>query len=173
MFLITWKSGGMVVLLFGILIGGAALHGAPTGGGDSTRQPSLSASTDSDSKRIQGAWYTASVESHGRKVPADRILAKGVRLIVEGDRWTLKEMRGDAHKQFTVRLDPTRKPPALEFTYDTGENKGKTSLGIYELDGTTLRICLGEPGDPRPTKFDGGGNYTLEVFNREKPKPVE
>jgi hypothetical protein len=55
--------------------------------------------------------------------------------------------------------------------YKTGEHKGMTSLGIYELDGSTLRVCLGEPGDPRPTKFHGGGTYTLEVFKREKPEP--
>ena len=170
MFVTTWKSGGMLVLLSRLVVGGAALDRAPTGVGDPTRQQ---APNDRDSRRIQGTWYTASVESHGRKVPVERILAKGVRLIVEGDRWTLKETQGDADKQFTVRLDPAKKPAALDFTYNTGQYKGKTSLGIYELDGSTLRICVGEPGDPRPTKFDGGGNYTLEVFNREKPKPVE
>lgn len=44
---------------------------------------------------------------------------------------------------------------------------------IYELDGSTLRICVGEPGDPRPARFDGGGDYTLEVFKREKPKATD
>jgi RNA polymerase sigma factor (sigma-70 family) len=42
-----------------------------------------------------------------------------------------------------------------------------------DLDGSTLRVCLGEPGDPRPTKFHGGGTYTLEGFKRAKPKARE
>jgi hypothetical protein len=32
---------------------------------------------------------------------------------------------------------------------------------------------MGEPGDPRPAKFHGGGTYTLEVFQREKPKAAD
>ena len=170
MFLTTWKTEGMLVLLGGLVIGGAALDRVGAGAADSTQQKASESPKDDDTKKLQGTWYTASVESHGRNVPVERIVAKGVRLVVESDRWTLKEAQGDADKEFAVRLDPAKRPAALDFTYNSGENKGKTSLGIYELDGNTLRICVGEPGDPRPTKFDGGGDYTLEVFKREKPK---
>jgi uncharacterized protein (TIGR03067 family) len=120
-------------------------------------------------KKLQGTWYTVAVESHGVKVPLERIRAKDVRLVVKGDQWTLKETQGDDDKEFTVRLGPTRKPRAIDIVYKTGEHKGKTSLGIYELDGNRLRVCLGEPGDPRPTRFDGRGTYTLEVFKRDRP----
>ena len=170
MFLTTWKTGGMLILLGGLVIGGAALDQVGAGAVESRQQRASDSPKDDDTKKLQGTWYTASVESHGRKVPVERIVAKDVRLVVESDRWTLKETQGDADKEFSVRLDPAKKPAALDFTYNTGENKGKTSLGIYELDGGTLRICVGEPGDPRPTQFDGGGTYTLEVFKREKPK---
>jgi RNA polymerase sigma-70 factor (ECF subfamily) len=173
MFLAKLKTVGMLVLLLGLLAGVAALVRDRAGAVQPTREKASDRSKDEEKKKLQDTWYTVSVESHGMKVPAERILAKDVRLVVEGERWTLKETRGDADKEFTVRLDPGKKPKALDIVYLTGENKGKISLGICELDGGTLRVCLGEPGDPRPTKFDGGGTYTLEVFKREKPKAAD
>jgi RNA polymerase sigma factor (sigma-70 family) len=170
MFLAKLKTAGMLVLLLGLGSGGAALVRVRAGAVESTQQKASDASKDEDQKKLQGTWYTVAVESHGMKVPVERILAKDVRLVVKSGRWTLKETQGDADKEFTVLLYPARKPKAIDIIYQTGENKGKTSLGVYELDGGTLRVCLAEPGDPRPTKFHGGGPYTLEVFKREKPK---
>jgi RNA polymerase sigma factor (sigma-70 family) len=170
MFLARLKTVGMLVLLLGLVAGGAALVCVWAGAAEATQPKTSDAPKDEDKKKLQGTWYTVAVESHGRKVPVERILAKEVRLVVEGDGWTLKETQGDADKEFTIRLDPGKKPKAIDIIYKTGEHKGKTSLGIYELDGGTFRGCLGEPGDRRPTKFDGGETYTLEVFQREKPK---
>ncbi len=168
----TFKTAGVLALLPGLLLGGgAALGRVRASAVESARVGASDASDDGDAKQLQGTWYTLSVESHGRKVPPERILAKGVRLVVEGDRWTLKEAEGDPDKEFSVRLDPAKKPAAVDIVYRTGANKGKTSLGIYELGGGTFRVCVAEPGEPRPTKFSGGGADTLEVFGREKPKP--
>jgi RNA polymerase sigma factor (sigma-70 family) len=173
MFLAKLKTVGMLVLLLGLVASVAALVRVRADAVELTRQKASDALQDEDMKKLQGTWYTVSVESHGMKVPEAKILAKNVRLVAEGDRWTLKETKGDPDKVFSVRLDPTQQPKAIDIVYQTGENKGKTSLGIYELDGSTLRVCLGEPGDPRPTKFHGGGTYTLEVFKREKPKAAD
>jgi len=173
MLLAKLKTVGMLVLLVGLLPGVAALVRDRAGAVQPTQQKASDASKNEDKKELQGTWYTVSVESHGMKVPLERILAKDVRLVVKGDQWTLKETQGDADKEFTVRLDPAKKPKAIAIVFKTGENKGKTSLGIYELDGSTLRVCLGEPGDPRPTKFHGDGTFTLEVFKREKPKAAD
>ena len=173
MLLAKLKTVGMLVLLLGVLAGVAALVIGRADAVQATQQKASDASKEEDKKKLQGTWYTVSVESHGMKVPAERILTKDVRLVVKSDQWTLKETQGDADKEYTVRLDPAKKPKAIDIVYKTGENKGKTSLGIYELDGSTLQVCLGEPGDPRPTKFHGDGTYTLEVFKREKPKAAD
>ncbi len=173
MFLAKLKTMGMLVLSLGLLAGVAAVVRDRAGAVQPTQQKEPDASKDEDKKKLQGTWYTVSVESHGMKVLEERIVAKDVRLMVKDDQWTLKEIQGDADKEFTVRLDSDKKPKAIEIVYKTGENKGKTSLGIYELDGGTLRVSLGEPGDPRPTRFRGDGTYTLEVFKREKPKAAD
>jgi RNA polymerase sigma factor (sigma-70 family) len=170
MFLAKLKTVGMFVLLLGLVVGTAALVRDRAGAVEPAQEKEPDAPKDNDKDKVQGTWYTVSVESHGMKIPEDRILAKDVRLVVKGERWTLTEAKGDADKEFTVTLDPAKKPKAIDYVYNTGEHKGKTSQGIYELDGDTLRVCVAEPGDPRPTKFDGGGARTLEVFKREKPK---
>ncbi len=46
---------------------------------------------------------------------------------------------------------------------------GKTSLGIYELDGNTLRLCAVEPGTPnRPNDFipDNDGRRIFELVRK-------
>ena len=50
---------------------------------------------------------------------------------------------------------------------------GKTALGIYELDGDTLKWCANEPGgNERPKKFssEAGTKYLLVTLKREKSK---
>ena len=47
----------------------------------------------------------------------------------------------------------TTKPKMVDLTFTAGPEKGKTSLGIYEVDGDTWKICLGLAGKGRPKEF--------------------
>ena len=50
---------------------------------------------------------------------------------------------------------------------DTAEQRsnGKTRLGIYEVDGDTLTIIAGKPGDHlRPLSFDEPGKFSEFFF---------
>jgi uncharacterized protein (TIGR03067 family) len=48
--------------------------------------------------------------------------------------------------------------------------KGQVVVGIYELDGDTLRVCLPEPGTgkERPTEFSGKQGRSLTIYERRK-----
>jgi hypothetical protein len=98
MFLAKLKTGGMLVLLLGLIMGGAALVRVWAGAVESLPQKASDASKDEDKKKLQGTWYTVSVESRGMKVPVERIVVKNVRLVVKSDGRTLKETQGDADK---------------------------------------------------------------------------
>jgi len=53
---------------------------------------------------------------------------------------------------------------------DTAEqiSNGKTSLGIYEVDGDTLTIIATDPGDHlRPLSFDEPGKYSEFFFTKQ------
>ena len=51
-----------------------------------------------------------------------------------------------------------------------GPTKGKTQLGIYEVDGDTFRSCFASPGAERPTDFSSkpGEARTVSIWKREK-----
>src|SRR5262245_65584155 len=54
----------------------------------------------------------------------------------------------------TFKLDPAKKPKAMDVTYDDGPNKGKTNHAIYALQGDTLTICRHQqPARERPKEF--------------------
>jgi uncharacterized protein (TIGR03067 family) len=40
-----------------------------------------------------------------------------------------------------VKLDPAKKPRAMDVAGTKGPNKDKTIRAIYELTDTTLRVC--------------------------------
>jgi len=47
-------------------------------------------------------------------------------------------------------------------------SNGKTSLGIYEVDGDTLTIIATDPGDHlRPLSFDEPGKYSEFFFTKQ------
>jgi hypothetical protein len=47
------------------------------------------------------------------------------------------------------------------------------SFAIYELKGDSLRLCVAEPGEIRPTKFEGKGKNSLLLFKRSQSKPSD
>ena len=74
----------------------------------------------------------------------------------------------------TVKIDPSRKPKHIDLTIEDGiKFIGDTALGIYELDGDTLKWHANQPGKvERPREFPAvqgevaGGLYL--VLKRSK-----
>jgi uncharacterized protein (TIGR03067 family) len=91
-----------------------------------------------------------SVEAGGKKAPADGL--RGLTVTFAGDKYTVK--KGDEVIQVgTQKLDPSRSPKAIDVKVTEGLKKGAVMLGIYEIDGDTLRVCFDEAGKKRPTEF--------------------
>lgn len=59
--------------------------------------------------------------------------------------------------------DPSQSPKTIDL-----HAKGKTQLGIYEVDGDLLKICFAAPGNPRPADFStqAGDGRTSAVWKR-------
>jgi uncharacterized protein (TIGR03067 family) len=120
--------------------------------------------TAKDLAKLQGTWNRVSAEVNGKKVAAEEL--KGVTLTVKGDGYTLKQ--GDQTRTGTVKIDATKKPKQIDIISAEGPNKGKSLLGIYEVDGDTLRYCIAQPGKTRPTEFAGKEGQSLFVNQRAK-----
>ena len=118
---------------------------------------------DKKDDKLDGKWLVVSVERDGK---ADDALKGGVRVIA-GDKYTLSDKNGKATPG-TFKIDASKKPKTIDMMPAEGQYKGKTLLGIYEVDGQSLKICFAEPGKDRPTEFASKG-AVLAIHKREKP----
>ena len=68
---------------------------------------------------------------------------------------------GRTRTQGSYKLDPSKTPMQIDISLTSGDGKGPTIKGIYEVKGGTLRACYAPPGKARPTAFGsrpGSGN---------------
>jgi uncharacterized protein (TIGR03067 family) len=117
------------------------------------------ADVEKELKKFQGAWTFESSEAGGKELPAGEL--KGLTLTFEGDKHTVKK-GNDVIQVGTQKLDPTKAPKAIDVTLTEGGNKGAVMLGIYEIDGDTLKVCFDAEGKKRPTQFKsppGSGTF--------------
>jgi uncharacterized protein (TIGR03067 family) len=118
-------------------------------------------------QKFQGAWTFESSEAGGQALPADAL--KGLVLTFEGDRHTVKK-GDDVIQAGAQKLDPSKSPKAIDVTMTEGPSKGMVLLGIYEIDGDTLKVCFDLTGKKRPTEFKSppGSENFVNVHKRVK-----
>jgi len=117
--------------------------------------------------QLEGAWSMVSGEANGQAMPKEMVRS-GKRVAKDGE--TTITIGGQVYFKAKFTVDPSKKPKAIDYTMTEGPTKGKTHLGIYELDGDTLKFCFAAPGNERPTDFTAkeGSQRTLSVWKREK-----
>ncbi len=126
--------------------------------------PDRSEAEKQELEKVTGTWVQA-----GENVPPEN--AK-VRLVYTG-----REFVGRLGEKVlfrgSVKLDPTQNPKAIDLTLDSGPNKGKVSLGVYELDGDSYRGCLAAPGKVRPTRLSPEPDSGQQGFAFRRVKDEE
>src|SRR5215216_2242606 len=117
--------------------------------------------------QLEGEWTMESGEIDGQAMPEEmRKTAK--RVVKDGE--TTVTIGGQLFMKAKFTIDPAKKPKAIDYTMTGGPTEGKTQLGIYELDGDTVKFCFAAPGKDRPTDFTAkeGSHRTLSVWKRDK-----
>jgi uncharacterized protein (TIGR03067 family) len=116
---------------------------------------------------IEGEWSMVSSERDGQPLPPR--VVKSARRICRGDMTTVM-LNGRLFMRAKFTVDPAKQPKSLDYEVTEGHNQGSKQLGIYELDGDTMKICLADPGNERPTDFvtKGKRGYTVGVWKRQK-----
>lgn len=118
-------------------------------------------------RKFQGTWTIESSEAGGMAIPPGDL--KGLIVIFEGDKHTVKN-GADVVQIGTQKLNPSKSPKTIDVTMTDGPNKGVVMLGIYEIDGDTLKVCFDPQGKKRPTEFRspaGSANF-VNVHKRVK-----
>ena len=117
-----------------------------------------------DLRALEGDWRFASLEIDGTIVPA--AVASASRILIDGDRFRTESAEGTYEGIFT--LDAGKTPPHIDIEFVAGPEAGNTCLGVYELHGDRLTLCLGLAGSPRPKAFATrpGSGHALERLRR-------
>jgi uncharacterized protein (TIGR03067 family) len=132
-----------------------------------------------DLEKLQGNWLLVAFEGNGQKMSEDKVKEKGTRLTITGDNYRTVGRSVDGTEfitEATIKLDPTKKPKAIDGTITfvtSGNRKGQTHLGIYELEGDQLKLCL-TGGKERPQDFTTrpGSGHALWIWKRVSPAAV-
>ena len=117
--------------------------------------------------RLEGEWLMVSGEASGQALPQE-LVKTGKRVARDGE--TAITLGGQVYFKAKFTIDPAKKPKAIDYTMTEGPTKGQTHLGIYELEGDSVKFCFAAPGKDRPTEFTAkeGSQRTLSVWKREK-----
>jgi uncharacterized protein (TIGR03067 family) len=117
--------------------------------------------------QLEGEWSMVSGEADGFKMPPEMVKT-GKRVAKNGE--TTISFDGQIYFKAKFTVDATKKPKAIDYAMTEGPTKGKTHLGIYELDGDAVKFCFAAPGNDRPSTFAAkeGSQRTLSVWKRDK-----
>jgi uncharacterized protein (TIGR03067 family) len=145
-----------LLLTAGLLAGSAAVvnaegKGAPT-----------------DQEKIQGTWTFVSGESDGKAVPPEKI--KDSTVVIGKDTILVRDGNNKKTWEVGYRLDPTKSPRAITMQLTEGDQKGRKTDGIYQLEGDSLKLCYALPGGARPSGFTtrAGGKTNCFTLKRAK-----
>jgi uncharacterized protein (TIGR03067 family) len=120
-----------------------------------------------DLDKFQGTWEVTKYERNGEQFPV-------MAMKFTGDKMQRYAAAGDpspSRPEWTIKLDPSKKPRAIDATVLTGPLMGKTRLGIYQLDAEELKLCLARPEvTDRPTEFKSNEGSQLEVITLKRSK---
>ncbi|MCI0641493.1 MAG: TIGR03067 domain-containing protein [Gemmataceae bacterium] len=124
---------------------------------------------DKEKKNLQGVWIAEAFEESGKKAIGPRArLLDGMSWEFIGDKFIWR-MEGHIEIQGTYKIDPGKKPKQIDLA-DPDRRKAKY-VGIYEVEGESLKIRFHEDKEARPKAFTtekGTRNHFLLILKRSK-----
>jgi RNA polymerase sigma factor (sigma-70 family) len=121
--------------------------------------------TKKELERLEGTWDKDSLEYKGKP---QQVVGPS-QYVFKGDKFTFID-RGTEYYKGVLKVDPTLK--TIDLVITDGEEKGTTLLGLYELDGDALKICLGPGGEVRPKELKTAADSTAKIWTYKR-KPAE
>jgi len=125
------------------------------------------AAVKNDLVPLEGGWSMVLLFINGEEVPADQV--KTGELVVIDDEY--RPMLGASAETSTIKVDASKTPKEIDFTYTTGFQKGKTLKGIYKIEGNNLTVCRAQsPDKPHPKEFAAstGSELLLVVWKKSE-----
>jgi len=109
-----------------------------------------------EATELEGTWELVSRVRNGEQNEIDNQFVR-----FEGNRsYHRTSDDGDWTHDGTFSVDPSAMPAQIDFVA-TEINDTNIELGIYDIDGDSLRICIGRP---RPDRFESTEDYRTELY---------
>ena len=114
------------------------------------------ASNTDDHENIQGIWKVVSAADNGHRTP--KAALKDLKFVITRHKITYKFL--EKTTEWPYQLDATQTPKWIDL-----RDGHETNLGIYELEGDTLKICFAEGRKGgRSTAFESKPNSVNDVL---------
>ncbi len=120
-------------------------------------------------QRFQGTWQIEAWEESGKALTAADLKKRGV--FFGGNIFLFSRDR-KVHQGGTAQLDPGKSPTTINLSVREGDGKDDVMLGIYSLEGDTLKLCFDPTGQARPKNFKPGAKDGFTLITLKKPKPA-
>jgi uncharacterized protein (TIGR03067 family) len=117
---------------------------------------------------LQGMWKVENLTQDGNPLPAATL--EQITFVIKDNKYTVS-LKGKEIESGTIKLDPDKKPRTIDFEITSGNDKGKTQVGIYELKDDTFKFSMAPPGKKeRPTELTStkDNHNVLSVLKRQK-----
>jgi RNA polymerase sigma factor (sigma-70 family) len=169
MFMTKLKTASVVLALAVALAGGVAGLTAPLA--PAARAAPVPKKEADPAKlelaRLQGTWRRVGGEHCGEKFRAEDLKKAGAVWEIKGEQVTWRNATDKDGFQTALKINPSKKPKEIDLgpIHIKGKPQAnplgnpyadRSSLGIYELKGDTLRVCYGAggvDGKQRPKEF--------------------
>ena len=121
---------------------------------------------------LQGKWTLAQIERGGKSPTPEQLQLKPYKVVIKGNTLRISD-ENDKGEGATFTRDQSKKPNEIDLLFKEGpkEDIERKAIGIYELDGDTLKLAWRKDGGPRPTEFTSiKGERTSELLILKRAK---
>jgi uncharacterized protein (TIGR03067 family) len=103
---------------------------------------------------VQGVWKMTMINGVDAAATGQDIS------ITITDNKYVQTVNGTVDERGTFTIDETKKPMTIDITVVEGNDAGQKQVGVFELDGKTMRGKIGDVGlTTRPTNFEPADGY--------------
>jgi len=115
-----------------------------------------------DTHAWQGTWNLVSCVANGESQTAD------LQWVVNGDHYTIRLDRTSGEDPYPFKLDSKQKHIDVHHHDTPAGTWGGHLKGIYDIQGSTLKVCYDLKGQRYPSSFEAGPGSAQVVYQFQR-----